>query len=82
MIDWTAFLIVAVVTWAAALLIVAAYSLGVRLLAVAKDEGANVGLSKSGAYACFTVCGLIVAFGVILIVPQLSEAILGISSSH
>lgn len=79
MIDWTAFLIVAVITWAAALLIVAAYSMGVRLLAVAKDKGANVGLNKSGAYACFTLCGLIVAFGVVLIVPQLSEAILGIS---
>ncbi|GGL76126.1 hypothetical protein [Glutamicibacter protophormiae] len=79
MIDWTAFLIVAVVTWAAALLIVGAYSLGVRLLAVAKDEGAKSGLHKSGAYACFTLCGLIVAFGVVLIVPQLSEAILGVS---
>ncbi|GAA1414116.1 hypothetical protein AUR04nite_20110 [Glutamicibacter uratoxydans] len=82
MIDWMAFLIVAIVTWVAALLIVAAYSLGVRLLAVAKDEGASVGLNKTGAYACFTVCGLIVAFGVILIVPQLSDAILGFSSSH
>ena len=79
MIDWTAFLIVAVVTWAAALLIVGAYSLGVRLLAVAKDKGANVGLNKTGAYACFALCGLIVIFGVVLIVPQLSEAILGIS---
>ncbi|WP_313813171.1 hypothetical protein [Glutamicibacter sp.] len=82
MIDWTAFLIVAIVTWVAALLIVAAYSLGVRLLAVAKDEDTSAGLNKAGAYACFTVCGLIVAFGVILIVPQLSEAILGFSSSH
>lgn len=82
MIDWTAFLVVAVITWISALAIVAAYSFGVRLLAVAKDEGRNPGLNKSGAYACFVVCGLIVAFGVVLIVPQLSEAILGFSSSH
>lgn len=82
MIDWTAFLVVAVVTWVAALAIVAAYSFGVRLLAVAKDGGRSQGVSKTGAYACFVVCGLIVALGVVLIVPQLSEAILGISSSH
>ena len=78
MIDWAAFGIVSVVTWIAAMLIVAAYSFGVRLLAVAKDEGTSVAANKAGAYACFTVCGLIVAFGVVLIVPQLSSAILGI----
>ncbi|MGP9528418.1 MULTISPECIES: hypothetical protein [Micrococcaceae] len=82
MIDWVAFAIVAIVTWIAAMLIVTAYSFGVRLLAVARDEGKSTGLSKTGAYACFTVAGLIVAFGVVLIVPQLSEAILGMSSSH
>lgn len=82
MIDWTAFLIVAVVTWIAALAIVAAYSFGVRLLAVAKDEGNSTGLNKFGAYTCFVISGLIVAFGVVLIVPQLSEALLGFSSSH
>ncbi|CBT76157.1 MULTISPECIES: hypothetical protein [Glutamicibacter] len=82
MIDWTAFLIVAVITWIAAIAIVSAYSFGVRLLAVAKDDGSNESLSKTGAYACFVVCGLIVAFGVVLIVPQLSEAILGVSSGH
>ncbi|UTT38389.1 hypothetical protein NMP99_09985 [Glutamicibacter mishrai] len=82
MIDWAAFGIVAIVTWISAMLIVAAYSFGVRLLAVAKDDGKSTSLSKTGAYACFTVAGLIVAFGVVLIVPQLSEAILGFSSSH
>ncbi|MBF6673408.1 MULTISPECIES: hypothetical protein [Glutamicibacter] len=82
MIDWASFGIVAIVTWISAMLIVAAYSFGVRLLAVAKDEGRSTSLSKSAAYACFIVAGLIVAFGVVLIVPQLSEAILGFSSSH
>ncbi|MFJ2468558.1 hypothetical protein [Glutamicibacter sp. NPDC087583] len=82
MIDWTAFLIVAAITWFSAMAIVAAYSFGVRLLAVAKDGGRNQSLSNAGAYACFAICGLIVLFGVVLIVPQLSEAILGFSSSH
>ncbi|WP_345469534.1 hypothetical protein QMQ05_09555 [Glutamicibacter ectropisis] len=82
MIDWSAFGIVAVVTWISAMLIVTAYSFGVRLLAVAKDDAKSTGLSKAGAYFCFAVAGLIVAFGVVLIVPQLSEALLGFSSSH
>lgn len=82
MIDWSAFLIVAIVTWVSAAVIVSAYSFGVRLLAVAKDDASSTGLNKVGAYSCFVVCGLIVAFGVVLIVPQLSEAVLGVSSSH
>lgn len=78
MIDWSAFLIVALVSWVAALCIVIAYSFGVRLLAVARDEGSNTSVNKFGAYLCFGVCGVIVLFGVVLIVPQLSRAILGV----
>ena len=77
MIDWSAFLIVALVSWVAALCIVTAYSFGVRLLAVARDEDSNTPVNKFGAYLCFGVCGVIVLFGVVLIVPQLSRAILG-----
>ena len=77
MIEWSAFLIVALVSWVAALCIVCAYSFGVRLLAVARDEHSNTQLNKAGAYLCFGVCGVIVLFGVVLIVPQLSQAILG-----
>ena len=78
MIDWSAFLIVALVSWVAAMCIVVAYSFGVRLLAVARDEHRNTQVNKYGAYLCFGLCGLIVLFGVVLIVPQLSEAILGL----
>ena len=77
-IQWDAFLIVAVVTWVSALFIVGAYALGVRMLAVAEDEKSSTGLAKGTAYACFTVCGAVVIFGIILIVPALSENILGI----
>lgn len=77
-IQWDAFLIVAIVTWISALFIVGAYSLGVRMLAVAEDEGRSQVLTKGAAYICFALCGLVVLFGIVLIVPQLSKAILGV----
>ncbi|MCW4464540.1 hypothetical protein OK351_03340 [Glutamicibacter sp. MNS18] len=77
-IDWGAFLIVAITTWISALLIVCAYSFGVRLLAVARDEHRHEQLNRAGAFASFGVCGLIVLFGIVLIVPVLSRNILGI----
>ncbi|ASN39089.1 MAG: hypothetical protein ABWX63_08865 [Paeniglutamicibacter terrestris] len=81
-IHWDSFLIVAVVTWAASLFIVGAYSLGVRLLAVGEDSrGAEAKGSplpaRAAAYGCFAMCGIVVLFGIILIVPALSERILG-----
>ncbi|GAB3619353.1 hypothetical protein [Glutamicibacter endophyticus] len=79
MIDWAAFGIVAVVTWVSAMCIVAAYSFAVRLLAVARDGGSTAMLNKIGAVFFFAVCGLIVLFGIVLIVPVLSENILGFS---
>lgn len=78
-IEWDAFLIVAIVTWISALFIVGAYSFGVRLLAIADDEGRrSPKVAKSAAYLCFGMCGLVVLFGIVLIVPQLSDAILGV----
>lgn len=76
-IQWIDFLIVAVTTLVSALFIVGAYSLGVRMLAVAEDDGRSRTLSRSAAYICFALCGLVVMFGIILIVPALSEKILG-----
>lgn len=76
-IQWIDFLIVAATTLVSALFIVGAYSLGVRMLAVAEDDGRSRTLSRSVAYTCFTLCGLVVLFGIILIVPALSEKILG-----
>lgn len=78
-IKWDAFLIVAGTTWVCALAIVALYSLAVRLMAVAEDDGRSRALARSGAYTCFGLCSLVVLFGIVLIVPALSEAILGIS---
>lgn len=77
-IQWDAFLIVAIVTWISALFIVGAYSLGVRMLAVAEDDNRSTTLAKSAAYICFALCSAVVLFGIILIVPALSEKILGI----
>ena len=77
-IEWGSFLIVAITTWVAALLIVSAYSFGVRLLAVARDEHSHEKLNRFGAFACFGLCGLVVLFGIVLIVPVLSRNILGV----
>jgi hypothetical protein len=78
-IKWDAFLIVAGTTWVSALAVVALYSLAVRLMAVAEDDGRSRAVARSGAYACFGLCALVVLLGIVLIVPSLSEAILGIS---
>ena len=78
-IKWDAFLIVAGTTWVSALAIVALYSLAVRLRAVAEDDGRSRALARSGAYACFGMCALVILFGIVLIVPALSKTILGIS---
>lgn len=76
-IQWFDFLIVAATTLVSALIIVGAYSLGVRLLAVAEDEGRSRSVARAAAFGCFALCGMIVIFGIILIVPALSEKILG-----
>lgn len=76
-IEWDAFLIVAVVTWVSALFIVGAYSLGVRMLAVGEDAKSSALPSKLAAYGCFALCGIVVLFGIVLIVPSLSTRILG-----
>ena len=76
-IQWDAFLIVAVTTWVSALFIVGAYSLGVRLIAVGEDAKRSAVPARLAAYGCFAMCGIVVMFGIILIVPSLSERILG-----
>ena len=76
-IQWDSFLIVAVITWVSALFIVGAYSLGVRMLAVGEDAVRSAMPARLAAYGCFAMCGLVVIFGIVLIVPSLSEKILG-----
>ncbi|WP_082369176.1 hypothetical protein [Arthrobacter sp. ERGS1:01] len=70
MIDWLAFVVVAITTLVGAGFVVAMYSLGVRLFAFSGDGTAAANKSaKWGAFACFGVCGLTVLFGIYLIVP-------------
>jgi hypothetical protein len=75
MVEWIAFVQVAVATVSAALFIVFFYGLGVRLQAVAEDEHRNRAVHRVGAWACFVVCGLAVLAGIALIVPQISSAL-------
>lgn len=70
MIDWTAFVIVAVVSIGSAAAVVALFALGLRLLAV--DAGKRI--VRAAAYACFTVAALGALYGVYLIIPSLHPA--------
>ncbi|MBD8703263.1 MULTISPECIES: hypothetical protein [Frigoribacterium] len=67
MIDWSAFVVVALVALFSAAALVSLYSFGLRLLAV--DDRARV--RTIAGYACFVVCALGVLFGIYLIVPAL-----------
>ena len=62
-IDWAAFAIVVLATLAAAGTTVALYSLGLRL-----SDGGGIWRRRTGTL-CFVVCGLVVIYGVYLIVP-------------
>jgi hypothetical protein len=65
MIDWAAFLIVLVTSIVSACLVVALFSLGLRLASA-------IGVwRRSLAVASFAVCGLAILFGVYLIIPAL-----------
>jgi hypothetical protein len=69
-IDWFAFVIVAVSTLVASMIVVGFYGLGVRLLAVATDAvPTRQPVVRLGAYACFAVCVAAVLYGIYLIVP-------------
>ncbi|WP_417219177.1 hypothetical protein [Arthrobacter sp.] len=70
-IEWLSFLTVTVVTLIASLALVTLYSSAVRLKAIAEDGGRGAALAKSGAVACFVLCGCLVLLGIYLIVPQL-----------
>jgi hypothetical protein len=81
MIDWSAFLVVAVAALVGGVAVVCLFSLGVRLLAVGTeydDEGDKVSVTgirpqaaTVGGYVCFALSGLAVLYGVYLIVPAL-----------
>ncbi|WP_423923621.1 hypothetical protein ACPEEZ_05555 [Frigoribacterium sp. 2-23] len=65
MIDWSAFVIVALVSLFSAAALVSLYSLGLRLYTV---ENRGTGRSVA-AYACFVLCALGVLYGIYLIIP-------------
>jgi len=82
-IDWAALGLVAVATVVAAIAIIGIFSLGVLALtkgiAVADDDrlggsvgnvGEPTGGAKLAGYACMAVAGLLVLYGLYLIIPQ------------
>ena len=72
-IDWAALGIVAVVSIVASVAFTLLLASGIRLLSVAKvrsnQGGTAVGVQSAG-YALIAVAGLLVLFGLYLIVPQ------------
>ncbi|WP_150308557.1 hypothetical protein [Planctomonas psychrotolerans] len=81
MIDWADFAIVAIASLVGAGVVVALFSLGVRLHAEGTeydDDGQKVSVTgirsraaTVGGYFCFALCGLAALYGVYLIVPAL-----------
>jgi len=82
-VDWAAFGIVFAVAFAAAVVIVSFYALGLRLLAVGStdDTGADGSIVSTargsrplgatvGAFACLAACVAAVLYGLYLIIPQ------------
>jgi hypothetical protein len=67
MINWGAFVLVAVVSIGATVIIVGLFAGGLRLLAVESHRGAAV----VGAYACFVVAALATLYGIYLLIPAL-----------
>jgi len=71
-INWGALLLVAVTTLVAAIALVGIFSLGV----VALTSGANRGdaephaAARVAGYACIAVSGMLVLYGLYLIIPQ------------
>ncbi len=74
MIEWSSFLIVAIATWVSAIVVITLFSTAVRMRAAHVDmidEGRGNSLLRVAYWAVFGVCGLVVLFGVYLIVPAL-----------
>jgi hypothetical protein len=72
-IDWAALGIVAVVAIVASVLFVLLLSGGVRLLSTARvrtNQGGSGTAAQSAGYALLGVAGLLVLFGLYLIIPQ------------
>ncbi len=73
MIEWGSFLVVAAASLVGACVLVAIAALGIRMFeggALARTDDPHTGrAARAGARALFVLCGLLVLFGVYLIVP-------------
>jgi hypothetical protein len=67
-VDWGAFVVVFLVAFAATVAVVVAYSVGLRLLAVAGPQRRP--LPTAAAWLCIGVAGAAVLYGLYLIIPQ------------
>jgi predicted permease len=70
MIDWSAFVVVALVSIGSAAALVALFAVGLRLLAVDRQRRGI----RAAAYACFVLAALGALYGIYLIVPALHPA--------
>lgn len=71
MVEWLAFVQVGIATLLATMIVVTLYGLGVRLQAVAEDDDRSSTGYRAGAWICFGLCGVVVLFGIVLIIPAL-----------
>lgn len=72
-IDWGSLGLVAVVTIGAAMLVVGVVSLGLASLQTADRQvadGRPAGTARVAGYACVAAAGLMVLYGLYLIIPQ------------
>jgi hypothetical protein len=67
-VDWGSFVVVFLVAFAATVAVVVAYSLGLRLLAVAGAE--RRALPTAAGWLCIGVAGVAVLYGLYLLIPQ------------
>lgn len=68
-IDWAAFWLVLVASLAASVVIVAFYSVALRLLSLGADARRRPPAAVAGAIVCLAVCGAAVLYGIYLVVP-------------
>jgi hypothetical protein len=72
-IDWNSLLLVAITTVVAAVAIVGIFSIGVVALTSGGDEGGAAhpnAAAKLAGYACVGISGVLVLYGLYLIIPQ------------
>jgi hypothetical protein len=69
-IDWWALVLVGVVSISMSVLFVLLLSAGIRLVVAARERNGAATLTLSTGYALLGLAGLLVLFGLYLIVPQ------------